>query len=305
MSAGNKKIINIKNTIILTAIFGVLFLSFKGYYFFSNKKEKNSTVIAENNAALSTNNSNIRYKQDEAEGKYDNNLKKDYTYDAEKVSDILNNKAERDGKKIVFLTFDDGPSTTITPKILDILKQYDVKATFMLVGKNVESNEESKKLVKRILEEGHEIGNHTYSHDYKNKLYPKNKLNVDYFMEEIQKTDNAIKSIVGESFNTRVIRMPGGYMSRKIYNDPNLDIFDSRLKEKNIISIDWNAYAEDAETKKRNAEQILEAVKKTVGTKEKVVLLMHDTYGKEETAKALPNIIEYLKNQGYEFKTIK
>ena len=94
-----------------------------------------------------------------------------YTYDAAKVSAILNYKEKNDAKKIAFLTFDDGPSTTVTPKILDVLKEYNVKATFFLIGKNIEQNKKSKELVKREFNEGHAIGNHTYSHE-ENMLFP-------------------------------------------------------------------------------------------------------------------------------------
>lgn len=228
---------------------------------------------------------------------------KQYTYDVQKVKDILDNKFESDGKKIAFLTFDDGPSTSVTPQILDTLKNYDVKATFFLIGENVESDERSKELVKQMFEEGHAIGNHTYSHNMR-KLYPQNKIDVEYYMGEIEQTNTSIRNIVGQGFNTRVLRLPGGYMSRVYYNDPNLDMFNEKLTEKGMYSIDWNAYDYDSEGRRKDSEQLLEHVKESVGTQEKVVILMHDTYGKEETAKALPQIIEYLKAQGYEFKTI-
>ena len=77
------------------------------------------------------------------------------------------------------------------------------------------------------------------------------------------------------------------------------------MKEKDYHYIDWNALSKDAEGPRKNAEQLTEEVKKTVGNKTKAVILMHDTYGKEETAKALPRIIKYLKNQGYEFRIFK
>ncbi|MBV7271449.1 polysaccharide deacetylase [Clostridium sp. PL3] len=219
------------------------------------------------------------------------------------VKDILDNKGKNDGEKIVFLTFDDGPSVTVTPKILDVLKNYNVKATFCLIGKEINASEGSKNLVKRIFKEGHALANHTYSHNLKS-LYPQNKTDVEYFMEEVEKTNSAIKSIVGQDFNTRVLRMPGGYMSRKYYSDPNLEEFNAKLEEKGMYSIDWNAYDFDSEGSKKYAAELLNEVIKSVGAKEKVVLLMHDTYGKEETAKALPQIIEYLKRQGYEFRTL-
>jgi peptidoglycan/xylan/chitin deacetylase (PgdA/CDA1 family) len=184
-----------------------------------------------------------------------------------------------------------------------VLKSYNIKATFCLIGQNINSSETSRSLVKRTFEEGHALANHTYSHNLKN-LYPENKINVEYFTEEIEETNAAIRDVVGQDFNTRVLRMPGGYMSREHYKDPNLVEFNAKLKEMNMYSIDWNAYDFDSEGNSKNASQLLNEVKKSVGTKEKVVILMHDTYGKEETAKALPQIIEYLKEQGYEFRTM-
>ncbi len=325
MSIKNKRIKTLRNgAVILLLLIGIFTLSYKGYnHFYGSKVEANKAISTNKTAAVDKNQSSANDAKDKetaakekaekekkdketAENDKKHNVSsagKKYTYDAGKVKDILDGKAESDGKKIAFLTFDDGPSTSVTPKILDTLKTYDVKATFCLMGQNIEESEESKQLVNTIFKEGHAIANHTYSHNMK-KLYPGNKLNVDSYMEEVEKDNNAIRNIIGKDFNTRVIRMPGGYMSREYYHDPNLPEFNARLKEKDMYSIDWNAYDFDAEGRRKNAEQLLEHVKESVGTKEKVVILMHDTYGKEQTAKALPQIIEYLRDQGYEFKTI-
>jgi len=228
-----------------------------------------------------------------------------YTYDAAKVSSIVNYKEKNDGKKIAFLTFDDGPSTTVTPKILDVLKEYDVKATFFLIGKNIEQNEKSKELVKREFNEGHAIGNHTYSHKG-NMLFPNNKINVQAFMDDVKKNDNVLKNVLGQDFNTRILRVPGGYVSRIYYKDPNLPELDVVLKEQSMISVDWNVEIRDAAGKpNKSSDELFTILKKQVGTKSKVIILMHDTYGKLQTANALPKIIEYLKYQGYEFRTIK
>ena len=117
-----------------------------------------------------------------------NNEGEKYIYDATKVSAILNYKEKNDNQKIAFLTFDDGPSTTVTPKILNILKKNNVKATFFLLGENIEANEKSRELVKREFNEGHAIGNHTYSHNRNNMLFPNNKVNVPVFMNDVKKT---------------------------------------------------------------------------------------------------------------------
>ncbi|MGK0467325.1 polysaccharide deacetylase family protein [Clostridium sp.] len=227
-------------------------------------------------------------------------------YDAEKVSSIVAYKEKNAGNKIAFLTFDDGPSTTVTPIVLDTLKQYNIKATFFLLGENIEKNEKSKELVKREFNEGHAIGNHTYSHNRGRLLFPNNKVNVPVFMDDVNKNDKALKNILSNGFNTRLLRLPGGYMSRTYYRDPNLPELNARLSEKNIISIDWNIEIGDAAgTRNKSSKELLTILKEQVGTTPKVIILMHDTYGKMQTANALPQIIQYLKEQGYDFGTIK
>ena len=204
-----------------------------------------------------------------------------------------------DGKKVVYLTFDDGPSETVTPHILDTLKAENVHATFFVVGKAVDESEATKNLIKREVEEGNAIGNHTYSHNY-NYLYPNKTVNVDNFMADVDKTNQSLKNILGEDFSTRAIRFPGGHMTWK-----GMDAMDAAMKEKDYHQVDWNSITRDAEGKPKNAEQLKQELIKTITGRQKAVILMHDTYGKEETAKALPEIIKYLKEQGYEFRTMK
>ena len=204
-----------------------------------------------------------------------------------------------DGKKVVYLTFDDGPSETVTPHILDTLKAENVHATFFLVGKAIDESKVTKNLVKREVEEGNAIGNHTYSHNY-NYLYPNKTVNVDNFMADVNKTNKSLKNILGENFQTRAIRFPGGHMTWK-----GMEPMDAVMKEKDYHQVDWNAMTRDAEGKPKNAEQLKQELIKTIVGRQKAVILMHDTYGKEETAKALPEIIKYLKEQGYEFRTMK
>ncbi|HBI91631.1 MAG TPA: polysaccharide deacetylase [Terrisporobacter glycolicus] len=223
-----------------------------------------------------------------------------YSYDAKKVSEKLSKyDYTNDGKKIVFLTFDDGTSKTNTPKVLDTLKKEDVKATFFLTGQNIENGGQvAKDLVKREFDEGHAIGNHSYTHDVK-KLYPGRTLDMKAFKEDFDKNDKLLQDILGKYFSTRVIRCPGGYMSWK-----GMEPLDKYLDENNMVSIDWTSLSADAEGKRKNAQELLDYTIKTSKGKEMVVLLMHDTYGKEETAKALPDIIKYFKDNGYEFRTL-
>ena len=225
---------------------------------------------------------------------------KKYSYDANIVAEKLSKyDYSNNGEKIVFLTFDDGTSKTNTPKVLDILKEEGVKATFFLTGQNIEyGGEEARNLVKREFDEGHAIANHSYTHDVK-KLYPNRVLDIDAFKADFEKNDKMLKDILGKYFSTRVIRCPGGYGSWK-----GMEPLDEYLSENNMVSIDWTSLNADAEGKRKNAKELTEYAIKTSKGKEMVVLLMHDTYGKEETVKALPGIIKYFKDNGYEFKTL-
>ena len=204
-----------------------------------------------------------------------------------------------DGVKVVYLTFDDGPSETVTPKILDELKAENVHATFFVLGKAIDSSDENKELLKRAVSEGNAIGIHSYSHNY-NYLYPNRTVNVDNFKSEIDKTNESLKNVLGNDFSTKAIRLPGGHMTWK-----GTEALDSYFEQEGYSYIDWNALSKDAEGEEKNAEQLVQQVIETSGSKQKVVLLMHDTYGKEETAKSLPDIIRYFKDNGYEFRVIK
>ena len=223
-----------------------------------------------------------------------------YSYDAFKINEKLKKgDYSNGGEKIVFLTFDDGTSTTVTPQILKVLDKYNVKATFFLVGKSIEKGgEAAKELVKKEFNSGHAIGNHSYSHDY-SMLYPGKILNLQSFKADYDKNAEFLKSILGNNFSTRVLRCPGGYMSWQ-----GMSELDGYLNDNNMTYIDWNALSKDAEGRAKNADELVQCAIETSKNAEIVVLLMHDTYGKEETAKSLPKIIEHFKNNGYEFKTL-
>lgn len=223
-----------------------------------------------------------------------------YSSSAQYVKDIINGKKIND-KKEIYLTFDDGPSE-YTNKVLNILNTYDVHATFFVLGDSLE-NKDSNEILKKTISHGNAIANHTYTHDYK-KLYNGGNVDVNYFMEELEKTNNKIKEIVCEDFDTKVIRMPGGYMTREYYKDKNLEVFDRKLKENGIIEIDWTSENGDGVTKKEGSDQMFNRVLEQTKEQHKIVLLMHDSKGKDTTIETLPRIIEHFKNQGYEFKVI-
>ncbi|WP_238904017.1 polysaccharide deacetylase family protein [Clostridium sp. YIM B02506] len=238
-------------------------------------------------------------KDDDSENKNNINMDEN-SFDAGQIQDFLvKNIKIQDGKKIAYLTFDDGPSTTVTPKILKILKDNNIKATFFIVGDKLEENPETKNILLDIYKQGHAIANHTYTHNY-SKLYPQGKIDANTFMGELEQTNYAIKKVLGDKFNTRVVRFPGGHASWG-----GREEIDNKLEEKKYKYIDWNALIGDAEGSRKTKEQLLNRYHETFVGQEKLVLLMHDTYSKESTAEALQDIITDLKNKGYEFKTLK
>ena len=194
--------------------------------------------------------------------------------------------------KIAFITFDDGPSNN-TNQILDILKEKDVKGTFFVLGTNVENKPD---IVKRMYTEGHFIGNHGYSHVY-SSIYQ----SPETVLEEYNKCNQAIANAIGESeYNSHLFRFPGGFVGGK-YEEIKKQAKELLLQN-NIVHVDWNALNGDAETSKPTVEFELQRIIETTQGKNSIVILMHDAAAKGTTVEALPQIIDYLKEQGYEFK---
>lgn len=305
-SKKRKKGLDVKKCALLVVVLVVLIaVGFKGVTAttaFIEEKRQEKIEMQKKAEAERLEEERKRKEEEEAKKKMVgvNHEAKKYTYDARKIQEKLAHyDYSNNGKKMVFLTFDDGSSTTVTPEILKALKENDVRATFFVTGENIErGGQKAKDLIKESFEYGNAIANHSYTHDYK-VLYPGRTLNLDNFLADFNKTDELLKEILGPYFSTRVIRCPGGHMSWK-----GMDQLDNYLDENNMASIDWNALIADAEGKKKNAQELLDYAINTSQGKDIVVLLMHDTYGKEETAKALPTIIKYFKDNGYEFKTL-
>lgn len=268
-----------------------------------NKNENLVNIVYEssgNDEALSINSKNSNIKKENNDEIINSLDKESNGFDSGKVQDFLTKNIRiEDNKKVAFLTFDDGPSTTVTPKILNILKDNNVKATFFIVGKQLEETPEAKNILLDTYKQGHAIANHTYSHNY-SKLYPHGIVDANNFMTEIEQNNNILKAVLGESFNTRVIRYPGGHASWK-----GTEGLDKKLEDKSYKYIDWNALIGDAEGGPKTKDQLIKRYHQTFVGQDKVVLLMHDTYGKQSTAEALQYIISDLKNKGYEFKTLK
>ena len=198
----------------------------------------------------------------------------------------------RSDTKRAFLTFDDGPSS-VTNTILDVLKQENVKATFFVLGSRVEAKPD---VVKRIYDEGHYIANHGYSHVYES-IYASPQAVLD----EYNKCNEAVKNAISvPEYNSHLFRFPGGLTGGKyatIKTQAN-----ELLEQNNIVHVDWNALNGDAETNNLTIDFELSRLQETTQNKNSVIILMHDAPAKKVTAEALPQIISFLRKQGYEFK---
>ncbi|MCM0646895.1 polysaccharide deacetylase family protein [Clostridium swellfunianum] len=196
--------------------------------------------------------------------------------------------------KLAYLTFDDGPSDN-TPKILDILKENNIKATFFVNG-----HPERKEIYKRIISEGHVIGNHTYSHDYA-ALYK----TIEAFDNDKQKLDNFIFGITG--IKPQILRFPGGSNNRVSYNYGGVDFMSkltTHIKQSGIKYFDWNVDSTDASVSTQSKDKIISGVLNGSKGKKQAVILMHDSNPKTTTVLALPSIIKGLKEQGFRFSIL-
>lgn len=211
-----------------------------------------------------------------------------------KLTDVGRQNIEniyKSDKKRAFLTFDDGPSP-VTESILDTLKQEKIKATFFVLGSNIDSR---KDMVKRMYDEGHFIGNHGYSHVY-SQIYSSPQAVLDEFNSCNEKVRNAIGN---PEYNSHLFRFPGGLPGGK-YASIKQEAKEL-LNQNDIVNIDWNALNGDAETNDLSPEFEMQRLSDTVGEKNSVVILMHDAAYKSVTAETLPQIISFLRDNGYEF----
>lgn len=190
-----------------------------------------------------------------------------------------------DSQNVIYLTFDDGPSDKVTPKILDVLKNEKVPATFFIVGRQAEKR---KNILKRAHDEGHTLAVHSYSHDYK-EIYK----SAEALLEDIEKCNDVICSVTGEYSN--LYRFPGGS-----YNIAPEKI--NAVSASGYTFVDWNASFCDSELKDRTAGKLYTAAISTVTNPRRIVMLAHDTTDKTETVEALKEVIRHFKAQGYKFK---
>lgn len=198
----------------------------------------------------------------------------------------------------VYLTFDDGPSA-ITDDVLDVLQANDVCATFFVVGFSTETESWKVDLMQRAINEGHTIALHGNSHEYSN-IYSSVENAVNNFVAENQ----LINDVLG--IDVKIIRFPGGVSNTvsKKYCDGVMTDASKALLDAGYSYFDWNVDSDDAGQAVNSSERICENVINGVKPGRNNVVLMHDSGHHSATLEALPEIIEKLKDEGYEFKAI-
>ncbi|ACD51771.1 MULTISPECIES: polysaccharide deacetylase family protein [Clostridium] len=203
-------------------------------------------------------------------------------------SNVVYADDESKTNKTIYLTFDDGPAGKVTEDVLAILKKEQIHATFFLIGDQIKGQED---LVKTIYNEGHSLGLHSMTHK-KNNLYSSN----EHFLKEMLETQELINSIIG--VKPVILRFPFGC------NNNSYKLCKSMvdlLHQNNLKIYDWNVDSGDGANHSAAPSTFIKNARSNNDT---VILLMHCGYISKNSVKALPEVIKYYKNNGYEFKAI-
>ncbi len=270
--------------LVLVAIGGAIYTGIKTAEYVNNQKIEEARIKEQEQLE--------EQKRIEEEKKEQEKLKNSQNLTEEQIQAIENIYSSEE--KRVFLTFDDGPTTSVTPYILDLLKQENIKATFFVLGNRAKANPD---LIKREFEEGHYIANHGYTHKY-SSIYT----NTQTVLDEYNYTEERIQeALENPNYHSRVFRFPGGSVGG--YYKAIKKEAKQYLRQNNIASLDWNSLTKDAEGA-HTKEALLENAIATIGNKNSVVILMHDAADKILTYETLPDLIQYLRDNGYSFKNL-
>lgn len=206
--------------------------------------------------------------------------------------ELIEARKNNPNQKIAYLTFDDGPSSQ-TLRILDVLREKDAVATFFVIKTDY------PQYMKNIVEQGSVIGLHSYSHRY-SEIYS----SVDAYFADLERIQTLVVKQTGRP--TDIMRFAGGssnLVSRQ-YSRGIMSALTKEVANRGYQYFDWNCDSGDAAGNNVPAATLVENVKRGVGTKRQVCILMHDSENKRSTAEALPEIIDFLRNEGYIFATL-
>lgn len=196
-------------------------------------------------------------------------------------------------ENVVYYTFDDGPSQN-TVRILDTLREKGVKATFFVTG---QGEKEYEDVLRRIVEDGHGIGLHTFSHDYR-KIYS----DVDSFLADFNQIRLYVKEVTGVEPN--IFRFPGGSAKSSYTSEGTMKAIRQEMRRRGYLYYDWNIVSGDDRSYVTPAETLTDNILKGAEGKTRIVILCHDDSLRTTTAEALPVVIDALRERGYTFDKI-
>lgn len=275
-----------QNIILIAAL--IVFLLFTGKFIIDQKNLSDEKRTAETVSAGNQKiNSDITEEQEE-QGKTEEQQGQKQQGEQNKQGE--QQKEQKACGKRAYLTFDDGP-TAQTGEILDILKENNVKATFFVVGKD----ESYYDMYRRIVEEGHTLALHSYTHDY-NTIYA----SKDNFVNDIEELRNLLYDVTGVTCN--YYRFPGG--SSNTVTKVSTDELIEYLDEEGIVYFDWNALNNDAVIDGQSPEQLVANILKDALVHDDTIILMHDIECRHETVESLQMLIDRLQEEGYELLPI-
>lgn len=253
--------------IIVIAVAAVILFLFGFYYIISNSRWGFYSEVNDDRSVFADSD-NAAVKKTVKDGKAD---------------DVKN-------KRRAYLTFDDGPSEN-TIELLDVLDEYNVKATFFVIGRDESYYDKYRAIVDR----GHVLALHSYSHDY-NKIYA----SKDNFVKDIEELRKLLYDVTGEK--PIYYRFPGGSSNSVTKVDTNELI--EYLDKEGLVYFDWNALNEDAVSGNLTPKQLVDNIMKDARLHDDVVILMHDLKERHSTIESLPLLIENLQDEGYEILPI-
>lgn len=193
--------------------------------------------------------------------------------------------------KVCYLTFDDGPSAR-TPEVLEILEQYNVKATFFVVGKDTE---QSKQWMRDIVDAGHTLGVHSFTHNYR-KIYD----SVEAYLDDFAQEYDLIQEATGVA--PQIFRFPGG--SINAYNGHIYQEIVAEMTRRGFVYFDWNRANGDAVRNSPSAMVLTKNALDKLGASSRVIVLMHDSKSHANTVTSLPAVIEGYQNAGYTLEAL-
>ena len=209
---------------------------------------------------------------------------------------VVNVLTDKTGAGVIYLTFDDGPSDTVTPQVLDILKDNGIKATFFICA----YDEKTKPMLQREFDEGHTVAIHGYTHDY-NIAYA----SPEAYMENIKKVDDMLQADFGyKAFTTRFLGGSSNTVSKKYCTGIMSELVEM-VPAAGYQYMDWNVTSLDANGNNIDSEKIYNSIIEGLNPSKPNVVLMHDTNQKQTTVDQLQDLIDYGKENGYSFEAIQ